>query len=54
MNIHELQKKKLPELKEIARSLGLSGYSQSRKEDLIYRIIEANAEVVAGNGSMRT
>ena len=54
MNIHELQKKKLPELKEIARGLGLSGYSQSRKEDLIYRIIEANAEVVAGNGSLRT
>ena len=54
MNIHELQKKKLPELKEIARGLGLSGYSQSRKEDLIYRIIEANAEVAAGNGSVRT
>ncbi len=54
MNIHELQKKKLPELKEIARGLGLSGYSQSRKEDLIYRIIEANAEVVAGNGALRT
>lgn len=53
MNIHDLQKKKLPELKELARGLGLSGYSQSRKEDLIYRIIEANAEVVAGNGSLR-
>ncbi len=53
MNIHDLQKKKLPELKDLARGLGLSGYSQSRKEDLIYRIIEANAEVVAGNGSLR-
>ena len=52
MNIHDLQQKKLPELKELARTLGLSGYSQNRKEDLIYRIIEANAEVVAGNGSL--
>ena len=54
MNIHDLQQKKLPELKEIARGLGLSGYSQSRKQDLIYRIIERNAEAVAGNGSLRT
>ncbi len=53
MKISELQEKKLPELKEIARELGLSGYSQSRKEDLIYRIIEANAEAAAGNGSSR-
>ena len=53
MKISELQDKKLPELKEIARELGLSGYSQSRKEDLIYRILEANAEAAAGNGSSR-
>ena len=50
MKISELQEKKLPELKEIARGLGLSGYSQSRKEDLIYRILEAKAEQAAGNG----
>ncbi|MEX0822455.1 MAG: transcription termination factor Rho [Rhodothermales bacterium] len=54
MKISELQEKKLPELKEIARGLGLSGYSQSRKEDLIYRILEANAEEAAGNGSSRS
>ncbi len=51
MKISELQEKKLPELKEIARGLGMSGYSQSRKEDLIYRILEARAEIAAGNGS---
>ena len=51
MKIQELQKKKLLELKDIARRLGLTGYSQSRKEDLIYRIIEANAEAATSNGS---
>src|SRR5690606_8041551 len=54
MKISELQEKKLPELRDIARDLGLTGYSQSRKEDLIYRILEAHAEAAAGNGGPRS
>ena len=53
MKISELQEKKLPELKDIAKDLGLSGYSQSRKEDLIYKILEAYAEAAAGDGGKR-
>jgi transcription termination factor Rho len=44
MKISTLQDKKLEELQEIASRLGLSGYSKLRKQDLIYRILEAQAE----------
>jgi transcription termination factor Rho len=44
MKISTLQEKKLDELREIARELDLSGYSELRKQDLIYRILEAQAE----------
>ncbi len=50
MKISDLQEKKLAELREIARSMNLSGYSQMRKQDLIYSILEAQAEAAAGNG----
>ncbi|MFQ5572510.1 MAG: Rho termination factor N-terminal domain-containing protein, partial [Rhodothermales bacterium] len=51
MKIADLQAKKLAELKDIARSLNLAGFSALRKQDLIYLILEAQAEAVAGNGS---
>ncbi len=44
MNISDLKDQKLPELREIARGLGLSGYSGLRKQELIYSILEAQAE----------
>ena len=47
MKISTLQEKKLDELREIARELDLSGYSDLRKQDLIYRILEAQAEGAA-------
>ena len=45
MNISELKSKKLPDLRDIARSLGLKGYSGLKKQDLIYLILETEAEV---------
>ena len=50
MKISVLQEKKLDELRDIARDMGLGGYSGMRKQDLIYLILEAQAEAAAGNG----
>jgi transcription termination factor Rho len=50
MKISDLQEKKLSDLKDIARDMGLSGVSQMRKQDIIYAILEAQAEAVASNG----
>jgi len=47
MKISTLQEKKLDELRDIARNLDLAGYSDLRKQDLIYRILEAQAEGAA-------
>jgi len=49
MKISTLQEKKLDELRDIARDLDLSGYSKLRKQDLIYRILEAQAEGAAAD-----
>ena len=43
MNIAALQEKKVSELQQIAQRLGIEGYAQLRKRDLIYRILEAQA-----------
>ena len=51
MKISDLQEKKLAELKDIARTMNLAGFSTLRKQDLIYLIIEAQAEAVAGTGN---
>ena len=51
MKISTLQDKKLDELRDIARNLNLSGYSKLRKQDLIYRILEAQAEGAASDSS---
>ena len=44
MNISELESKNLDELQEIARELGLTGFSRLKKGDLIMRLLRANAE----------
>jgi transcription termination factor Rho len=40
MDIAELQSKKIAELHEIAKSLNLTGYSDLRKQELIFKILE--------------
>jgi transcription termination factor Rho len=47
MNIQDLQGKKVAELKEFAQQLNIQGISTLRKEDLVFKILEANAEAVA-------
>ena len=49
MNISDLKSKKLADLRDVARDLGLTGYSGLRKQDLIYLILETEAEVAATN-----
>ncbi len=44
MNLAELTEKTIPELTAIARSLGLVGASALRKQELIFKILEAQAE----------
>ncbi len=47
MNISDLKEKKLSDIKDIAKDMHLSGYSQMRKQDLIYLILETQAEASA-------
>lgn len=54
MNISDLKNKKLADLRDIARGLGLTGYSGLRKQDLIYLILETEAEVAATHTSAAT
>lgn len=44
MDINELQSKKIVELQKIAKELKLTGYSDLRKQDLIFKILEAQTE----------
>src|ERR1700674_404495 len=44
MTIAELKEKNITELTKIARSLDLPGASGLRKQDLIFRILQAQAE----------
>jgi len=44
MEIGELQAKTASELYEVAKELNISGYKQVRKHDLIFKILEAQAE----------
>jgi len=41
MDISELKSKKIIELNSIAKELGISGYSDLRKQELIFKILEA-------------
>jgi transcription termination factor Rho len=47
LNIDELKEMNIPELNNIARDLGITGYSGLKKHDLIFKILEAKA---TGNG----
>ncbi len=44
MNLVELKEKTISELSEIARSLNLAGISALRKQELLFKILEAQAE----------
>jgi transcription termination factor Rho len=46
MDIAELKSKKISELTTIAKDLNISGYSDLRKQDLIFKILEAQTEEV--------
>ena len=41
MDISELKSKKIVELNEIAKDLNISGFTDLRKQDLIFKILEA-------------
>jgi transcription termination factor Rho len=43
MDVSELKSKKIVELNQIAKSLGITGYSDLRKQDLIFKILEAQS-----------
>src|SRR5690625_6100161 len=53
MKSSDLQEKKLADLKDLARNIGLTGVSGLRKQDLIYQILEAQAEAAAGKDEAR-
>lgn len=44
MDIAELKSKKISELTKIAKDLNITGYSDLRKQDLIFKILEAQTE----------
>jgi len=44
VNIAELDTKTLSELQDLAKDLNISGYSRLKKQDLIIRLLRANAE----------
>ncbi len=44
MDIAELETRTLSELQELAREMGLTGYTRLKKYDLIMRLLQANAE----------
>ncbi|MBN1446989.1 MAG: transcription termination factor Rho [Bacteroidetes bacterium] len=44
MDIAELKSKRIAELSQIAKDLDISGYSDMRKQELIFRILEAQSQ----------
>ncbi|HEX9058134.1 MAG TPA: transcription termination factor Rho [Ktedonobacterales bacterium] len=44
MSIAELENKALPELRDLARDMDLSGYTALKKHDLIFRLLQAETE----------
>jgi transcription termination factor Rho len=44
VNIAELETKTLTELRDIARDLELSGYTTLKKQDLVFRLLQAHTE----------
>jgi transcription termination factor Rho len=55
MNIAELESKTLSDLQEVARSLGVTGYTRLKKYDLIMRLLRADTEaqgLIFGGGTL--
>ncbi|WP_420456172.1 transcription termination factor Rho [Rubrivirga sp.] len=52
MNIAALEDKKVSELYEIARQLGIDGYADLRRRDLIYEILGAQADADADDSDL--
>jgi transcription termination factor Rho len=55
MNIAELEVKTLVELQDIARSMGVTGYTRLKKYDLIMRLLKADTEaqgLIFGGGTL--
>ena len=44
MDIAELKSKKISELTKIAKDMNINGYTDLRKQDLIFKILEAQTE----------
>jgi len=44
VNLVELESKTLDELQEMARDLGLTGYTRLKKQDLVFRLLQAQTE----------
>ncbi|MEI6046274.1 MAG: transcription termination factor Rho [Chloroflexota bacterium] len=44
MNLAELETKNLEDLREMARDLGMAGFSSLKKQDLIFRLLQAQTE----------
>src|SRR5207245_8532540 len=44
VNIAEIETKTVTELRDIARDLELGGYSTLKKQDLVFRLLQANTE----------
>jgi transcription termination factor Rho len=49
-NANELKTKKIVELNDIAKQLNIEGYQDMRKQDLIFRILESEAQVSKKKG----
>ena len=55
MNISELESKTLVELQDVARTLGVTGYTRLKKYDLIMRLLKADTEaqgLIFGGGTL--
>jgi transcription termination factor Rho len=55
MNIGELESKTLVDLQDIARSMGVTGYTRLKKYDLIMRLLKADTEaqgLIFGGGTL--
>ena len=55
MNIAELESKTLTELQDIARTMGVTGYTRLKKYDLVMRLLKADTEaqgLIFGGGTL--
>lgn len=55
MNIGELQKRNISQIRDIAQDLGISRISDLRKQELIFKVIEAGAQkngLILGSGTL--